>query len=126
MPPARHVAYLRVAQEERLIARQALDDLRFDGAGINAFHAVIAACDALTVYHLGIKSQGQDHLQVLDLLRQVRLEGITQLRHQVEGVLAVKNQVAYGGGGLTPAEAARVVTQAERVVAWVRERVGGS
>jgi hypothetical protein len=101
----------------------ALEDRRLNGAGLEATHAVISACDAVTVARLGLRCKAEDHRDVLHLLSRIKEGGLSEVQRQVSQVLSVKSRVEYGGAGLSPEETARVVVQAERVVEWVTEHI---
>ena len=100
-----------------------MDDLRLNSAGLEAIHAVISACDALTVARLELRCRGEDHRDVLQLLERIPDVRSTDLKKQVSQVLSAKSSVEYGGEGLSPEQAGRLVTQAERVVKWVSDRL---
>jgi HEPN domain-containing protein len=123
-PPSDHVAYLAKAIEFNETARQSLEEGRYNSAGLEAIHAVISACDSLTVFHLGLRARGQDHTELLELLGLDRLGVVDKLRLQVSSVLSIKNSVEYGGEGLGSKDTARVVSQSTRVVKWASENVG--
>ncbi len=119
VPRREGVAYLRKAAEFEGTARSALRDHRPNSAGLEAIHAVISACDALTITRLELRCKGEDHRDVLQLLDQITEAKGTHLKRQVFQVLSAKNRVEYGDLGLTVEEAGRLVVQAERVVRWV-------
>jgi HEPN domain-containing protein len=122
-PRGEHAAYLRKATEFAASARGALADKRFQSAGLEAVHAVISACDALTIARLQLRSRGEDHRDVLHLLDRIRTEGIADLKRQVAQVLSVKNLVEYAGSELSVRRTEQLVVQAERVVSWVTRHV---
>jgi hypothetical protein len=105
-------------------ARRSLEDLKLHSAGSESIHAVISACDALTVARLGMRCRGEDHRDVLRLVDRIPDTRWADLKRQITDVLAVKNMVGYGGEGLAPERARRVVLQAGRIVRWVSESLG--
>lgn len=115
--------YLSKAREFAGMARSALEDLRYSGAGLAAIHAVISACDAFTVRNLGIRSKREDHRDVVRVMQDARTAGLDAVVRQVLSVLDLKNRVEYGGDGLSSDEAERVVAQAERVLRWVEQEL---
>jgi HEPN domain-containing protein len=123
VPSGEHAQFLAKAKEFAETARIALEDQRRHSAGLEAIHAVISACDAVTVARLGLRCKGEDHRDVLHLLSRIKEEGLYEVHRQVSQVLSVKSMVEYGGAGLSSDETSRVVVQAERVVKWVTEQV---
>ena len=123
VPRVEHAHFLAKAEEFAETARTALEDQRLHSAGLEAIHAVISACDALSVARLGLRCRGEDHREVLHLLNRIKEEGLSEVHRQVSQVLSVKSSVEYGGVGLSTEETKRVVVQAERVVRWVTEQV---
>ncbi|MDE1821697.1 MAG: HEPN domain-containing protein [Euryarchaeota archaeon] len=116
--------YLSKAREFEGMARWALEDLRYSGAGLAAIHAVISACDAFTVRKLGLRNKGEDHRDVVRLMKDAPTEGLEVVTRRVLSVLDLKNRVEYGGDGLSADEAERALAQAERVLRWVEQHVG--
>lgn len=117
------MAYLRKATEFEGTARKTLADRSSNSAGLEAVHAVISACDALTVARLELRSKGEDRRDVLQLLDRISATKGTDLKRQVAQVLSVKNRVEYGGEGVLQDEAERVVVLAGRVVRWVTSEI---
>jgi hypothetical protein len=116
-------AYLAKGREYAVGARRALEELRLHGAGLEAIHAVISSCDALTIARLELRSRGEDHRDVLQLITRIKDSGISDLQRQVSQVLSVKNLVEYGGEGLLLPQTQSLVLQAERVVRWISDHV---
>ncbi len=117
------MAYLRKATEFEGSARKTLADRSPNSAGLEAVHAVISACDALTVARLELRSKGEDHRDVLQLLDRIPATKGTDLKRQVAQILSVKNRVEYGGEGLPQDEAERLVVLAGRVIRWVTSEI---
>lgn len=92
----------------------------------NAVHAVIAANDALCLFQIGERAQGDSHAEAANVLGRA-CQG-TALQHQVPprirqlaDVLEQKSPSQYYGKQITPDAAERVMKQAERFIDWVRE-----
>lgn len=119
-----YVTYLAKAREYTAIGRDALQDLRYSGAGLGSIHGIISACDAFTIFQLGLRHKGEDHRDVVQLMRRAPTPEIDSITRQVVSVLDLKNRVEYGGDGLSAEEAEKAVTQAERVLRWVEQHVG--
>ena len=123
VPSGEYARFLARAREFAGTARMAMEDQRLNSAGLEAIHAVISACDAVTVARLGLRCKSEDHREVLHLLRRIKEEGLSEVHRQVSQVLSVKSMVEYGGAGLSSEETTRVVVQAERVVNWAIDQV---
>ena len=115
--------FLRKAKEFIAGAQQGLQEGRPNGAALEAIHAATAASDALTIWHLGQRSRGEDHQEVLRLIRGVPGVSESKLERQLLDVLSVKNNVEYGGEGISVERAETTVTQARRIVDWVEKSV---
>jgi hypothetical protein len=109
--------YLRKATGFARTMETAATDRNFDAVGLNGIHAVISACDALTVARLGLRSTAQEHSEVLKLL--VRCQVPTPLLTQVRESLVLKNRVEYEARHLSEEEANRLRVQVRRVVDFV-------
>jgi hypothetical protein len=106
-----------------MTAREALARGRSSSAGLAAIHAVISACDGFTAFQLGLRSTGQDHLELLALLARTGMNDAEPRLRQVRGVLQLKHTVEYEDRELSRPEAQRLVMWAERIFAWTREAV---
>ena len=111
--------YLKKAKDFYDTMLEAGDTGKWTAVGLNAVHCAISCCDALLVFHLGIRSIGEDHLQVADLLTRLpgaRVSGeITTLKR----IIAKKNIIAYENREFQQAEAVQILKMAERFYAWV-------
>lgn len=119
---AAHVNYLAKAEE---FLRSALDNAtsrRWNAAALSAIHAGIAAADAVLVFERGIRSAGERHADVLDLLAGAGAERSSALVH-LRRILARKNVVEYESRLFSQREAEEIVQHAERFLAWARARV---
>ncbi|MDE1822141.1 MAG: HEPN domain-containing protein [Euryarchaeota archaeon] len=116
-------AYLAKAEEFGRWMDRALSEGAYDSAALNAVHCVISSCDALCVYHLGRRSRGQDHHEVVLLLDQAKLPDWSVKVIQVHEVLTLKNIVEYESRRLTSGQAAKTVAQASRVLEWARRNL---
>ena len=99
-------------------AQTALEDDRWNAAGLNAIHAGIAAADAALIASAGLRSASQDHGSVVSLLEQQVPEFAATQRRQLSGLLKMKNQVAYEQRLLTHIEARQLVDHATRLTRW--------
>jgi len=119
---AAHANYLAKAEE---FLRAALDNAasrRWNAAALSAIHAGIAAADAVLVFERGLRSAGERHADVLDLLAGPGAERSSALTH-LRRILARKNVVEYESRLFSQREAEEVVQHAERFLAWARGRV---
>jgi hypothetical protein len=71
----------------------------WNASGVLIIHAAIAYTDALTIKVGGVKSSGEDHMAVVDLLRQVVVldENGKKALKRLAGMLEHKNAVSYMG-----------------------------
>lgn len=71
----------------------------WNAAGVLIVHSAIAFADALTIKFGGVKSQGDDHFQVLTLLKEIlddSQDNKKALNH-LEKIISHKNSVSYSG-----------------------------
>lgn len=115
--------YLRKATDFARLASLALGSGNANGAGLAAIHAVITTCDSLTSFHQGIRSAAEGHEEVAELVRGLRLEGGEEKVRQIRSVLHLKNLIEYEDREVEHSEAARLVTQAERILTWARRHL---
>ncbi len=123
LPRSKATVYLRKAASFAESMEVALSSQNFDAAGRSGIHAMISACDALTVAGLGLRSTAQDHSEALKLL--VRCDVPTSLLTQVRETLSLKNRVEYEARPLTESEAKRIDIRVRRVLGFTRRAVHG-
>lgn len=117
---AAHVrAYLRKAEEYLAAGSSELEQGRSIAATSLAIHAAINAADAITGVRMGRRAAGQDHDQVLVLLREAGKDG-AEVEKQLARLLPLKTKTEYEPDEISRAEAARAVERAARCVAVAR------
>jgi HEPN domain-containing protein len=112
-------AYLVKAEEYLAAASSELEAGRAIAATSLAIHAAINAADAVTGVRMGRRAAGQDHDQVLALLREAGKDG-AEIETDLARLLALKTKAEYDPEGIPKAEASRAVERASRCVAVAR------
>lgn len=93
-------------------------------AGVAAIQAAISSADALTVFHLGMRSTSPNHADVLRLLESLKLRGSERFRIQLNEILKVKNLLQYEPGTIGRSELERISQLSERVYSWAVQNTG--
>lgn len=98
---------------------------RHDGALMDAIHAAIVACDAVTGHLGGVRSADPDHARAVDLLERVtRTEDVAgSPPRQLAMLIAKKNVVEYEARRATMKEASEGVERARRFVRWAADLI---
>jgi hypothetical protein len=102
-----------------------LDAGRCIAATSLAIHAGINSADAVCGARLGQRGAGEDHDQVLVLLRQAGRDGAEIERELRRRLLPLKTKAEYEPDGIAASVAAKAVERAERCAAIAR-RVAAS
>jgi hypothetical protein len=120
----RSAAYLRMAGEfSRGVATERADgNLRL--AGVAAVHCLISAADAVLVFHLGLRSKGQDHREAQRLLSGLDLPGRREAMEQFADVLRLKSDLEYNPEGVREEDVDRLEKQARRFLDWAARSIG--
>lgn len=84
-----------------------------------AIHAGISAADAVCGARLGLRAAGDDHDQVLALLRQAGPDG-AEVERELRRLLPLKTKAEYEPDDIAPSVAAKAVERAQRCVAIAR------
>jgi len=112
--------YLRVADNFYQGAEVAREFEYWNAAGVLIIHAAIAYADAITIKVAGMKSRGEDHRDLVDLIEEVVAldaqgrAAVNQLRRLIDE----KNLVSYSGEVYTRAAIARLGKLVERFRSW--------
>lgn len=104
--------------ERAMGAAAARDD--WNAVGLLAVHAVISSLDAVTTAYLGARSRSPDHLDVLEMVKTLSLDGVAAAVRQSGRVIGMKNTVAYEARSITRSEADDLRRDARRVIEWSR------
>ena len=117
-------AYSRKADEYAAAAASELEAGRRIAATSLAIHAAINAADAVCGARLGQRGAGDDHPQVLALLRQAGNDGAA-IESDLRRMLPLKTRAEYEPDDIAPSDAARAVERAQRC-ALVSHRVANT
>lgn len=109
-------AYANKAQEYGEAASNEFDSQRYVAATSLAIHAAINAADAVCGARLGKRAAGEDHDQVLTLLKQAGTDGST-VEKELRRLLPLKTKAEYEPEGIAAGVARKAVERAERCVA---------
>ena len=118
-------AYAKKAGEYADAAASELESERFIAATSLAIHAAINAADAVCGARLGERSAGEDHDQVLALLKQAGRDG-TSVEKDLRRLLPLKTKAEYEPDDVAPGVAAKAVERALRAVATAHAVAAGS
>ncbi|HEY9557745.1 MAG TPA: hypothetical protein VIR58_13490 [Acidimicrobiales bacterium] len=119
MSAAQVRAYAAKAQEFAEAATSDLDAGRNIAATSLAIHAGINSADAVCGARLGKRAAGEDHDQVLALLRQAGPDGV-EVERELRRLLPLKTKAEYEPDDLAPSVAAKAVERAQRCAAAAR------
>ncbi len=119
MTAAQVRGYLAKAEEYAAAASNELEAGRCIAATSLAIHAAINAADAVCGSRLGERAAGQDHDQVLVLLKQAGKDG-ADVEKDLRRLLPLKTKAEYDPGDIPLSTASKAVDRAQRCVAVAR------
>ena len=109
-------AYAGKAQEYADAAASELESERYIAATSLAIHAAINAADAVCGARLGMRAAGEDHDQVLTLLKQSGPDGVA-VDKDLRRLLPLKTKAEYEPDDIAAGVATKAVERAQRCVA---------
>lgn len=112
-------AYAAKAEEFAEAAVSDLEAGRNIAATSLAIHAGINSADAVCGARLGKRAAGEDHDQVVALLRQAGPDG-AEVEHDLRRLLPLKTKAEYEPDDIAPSVAAKAVERAQRCAAVAR------
>jgi len=122
---ARYHDYIKVADSFFAGADVAKAFEYWNAAGVLIIHAAIAYSDAITIKVGGVKSRGDDHMAVVDLLREtvaLNDDGLKAVNHLAR-MIEEKNLVSYSGEIYVKADVDKLWKQLERYKKWALTRI---
>jgi hypothetical protein len=125
VPKSDHHGYLKTAKEYIEGAKDHYAKERFIATCGDCVHGMIAASDSLTIFFLGRKSAGQNHMDAINLLRQVAPndEDLSRQMTRFQRVLGLKNAAEYDGGKVDQRDAESALRDAQRFFDFVVNRL---
>ena len=109
-----YTVYWNKAEEFYDTMQHAYKTRMWTAVGLNAVHCVISSCDALLVKSQGIRADGDDHMQAIELLGRSPIGGIEKQTVTVRRIIAKKNVIAYENREFRERDASDIFKQAER------------
>jgi hypothetical protein len=116
-----YIVYWNKAEEFYDTMQYADKNRMWTAVGLNAVHCVISSCDALLVKSQGIRSAGDDHMQIINLLTQAPIPGIEKHVATVRRIMAKKNAIAYENRKFRESDASDISKQTDRFYRWAFE-----
>lgn len=116
--------YLRKARENLETAKECLNAERWNAAVVNAVHCGINACDALTVFMIGVRHAGERHEDAISLLQTLNLpkDVLSNKGRQLSRLLEIKNAAEYEERLISQSETRESVREAERFLQGIDRR----
>jgi hypothetical protein len=90
----------------------------------NGVQAAVAFADAYTVFRLQQRSRGQDHGEVVQLIRRCPGPESADLAALIQGVLNQKSEVQYGERLVRPKDAAQLAEAVREIAGRVKAALG--
>lgn len=115
--------YFRKAAEFYQMMCQAEEIEKWHAVGLNGVHCVISACDAVLVFHLGLRSASNEHKDIIHLLKRTPLEDLDKMANILYRVVEKKNLIEYEDRIFTEAEAKKLAKLVQRFFNWAREKL---
>ena len=126
MPRSKYHDYVKVADNFYSGAEVAKAYDYWNAAGVLIIHSAIAYTDALTIKIGGVKSQGEDHMAAVDLVREVVAldKGGNTALHHLWRMIQEKNVVSYHGEIYARQDVEKLWKHLERYKAWALSILG--
>ncbi len=93
----------------------------WNAAGVLIVHAAIAYGDAVTIKYGGVKSRGDDHQELVNLLDKIVAHSVQKKNglNQLSKIIAHKNAVSYMGDIYKRKDITQLKKHIERFKSWV-------
>ena len=113
--------YMKVAESFAGGAEAAKSFEYWNAAGVLIVHSAIAYADAICIKYGGVKSQGEDHGQIVALLREILSANDDNKKAfiQLEKIIAHKTSVSYSGDVYNEKDVDNLWKNFDRFKRWV-------
>ena len=101
-------------------AKVAFEYEYFNASGVLIVHSAIALADALTIKLGGVKCKGENHSEILGLLKDLSPVNTqrTNALNQLEALISHKNAVSYSGSIYDKKDAEKLFKHPDRFSNW--------
>lgn len=119
---SRSVGFQAVADNFWDASRLAYEFDYFNAAGVLIVHSVIALADALTIRLGGVKCRGENHYEIVSLLKDLVPDSTQKNRalNHFTSIIDHKNTVSYSGEIYTQKDVEKIIRHGERFSDWAR------
>lgn len=119
---SKYKIYFQKAAEFYQMMCQAEEIKKWHAVGLNGVHCVISACDAVVVFHLGLRSASSEHRDIIHLLKRTLLEDLDKMVNILSRVVDKKNLIEYEDRIFTEKEAKELAKLVKRFFNWATEK----
>ncbi len=119
-----YLNYLKKAEEFLQQTEKAIEDEKWNVAVSLAIHSGICAADALCVFNLGVRSSGEGHEEVIQLINRLSIKDLNIKTGQLLNLLDLKNSAEYTESLMTEKDALSAKQNAERFLSFVKNNLG--
>jgi len=118
--------FLKVSANFEEAARLAYEFDYYNAAGVLVVHAAIALADSITIKFGGIKSRSENHLEIINLIREVVRdeEQRNKALNQLEALISHKSSVSYSGDIYHKKDIDKMLKHYERFSSWAKSIAG--
>lgn len=124
--PGEEENFIRKAQDFLGSAQRSWTEGNHQSTAVLAIHCTISSCDAVTAKLLSRRHKGENHLDVVDLLKTLPVRDRTELNNrirQVKALLVKKTQAEYESKLIRKDDVKTMLDQAVRIYNWAHEIV---
>ncbi|NLT50260.1 MAG: HEPN domain-containing protein [Ignavibacteria bacterium] len=116
------VKFKRVAENFIEGAKLAYEFEYYNAAGVLVVHAAIALADYVTIYLKGEKCKGDNHFEILNLIKEITFEEEkrTKAIKNLESILHIKSSVSYTGEIYTKSDIEKLFQKYTKFESWVK------
>jgi len=92
----------------------------FNAAGVLIVHAAIAKADALTIKNGGVKSRGENHLEIINLIKEIMEDKRNRnpVLNHLESIISIKSTISYSGDVYHKPDIDKLFKHYERFSNW--------
>lgn len=115
------VKFIQVSKNFGEGAKVAIEYEYYNAAGVLIVHSAIALADALTIKLGGVKCKGENHYEILGLIKDLSPDNSQRNNalNQLESIIAHKNAVSYSGSIYDKKDIEKLHKHLERFNNWV-------
>ncbi|MBN1637888.1 MAG: HEPN domain-containing protein [Ignavibacteriales bacterium] len=118
-----HKKFFEISNSFYEAGKLAFDFEYYNAAGVLIIHSAIALSDALTIKYSSTKSAGENHYEIIHLIKDVipYSEDMSKAINHLSRLIDYKTNISYSGDFYSKSDVSKLIKYYERFSIWAKK-----